>query len=1030
MKRSFSIIVIFIALAILGCALIPRLPVKLMPSRMLPQISVGFSMPSASARVVESQVTSRLESMLARVQGVNGINSTSWNGGGSIDLTLDNHTDIGQARFEASPIIRQMWSELPDEVSYPHLTVSRTISQSAMPVLTYTINAPGKSSEIMRYADENIRTQLAKTVGVNHVQINGATPMEWHLTYDSEQLKELGITPDNIAGAISEQMQSTFIGMALTDAGQWLSVRTTTGDADLNDLSKILVSVPGKEPVRLDAIVTFRHTEAEPSGYHRINGMNSIFCDIYADEDANQIEVVKAVKERLASMQLPNGYVMRLANDVTESISSELEKIYIRTGLTLIILLAFVALITRSIRYMAVISISLLLSLAVAVIFYYFFNIEIQLYSLAGITISLNLIIDNIIVMSDHYHRHRNVSAFPAVLAATLTTIGALGIVFFLDDSLRLNLQDFVAVVIINLSVSLAASLWLVPALIQYTGLDRSVSRKNRSSLRMLHRFNACYMAFINFALRYRWLLIAMIVLCFGLPTFMLPDKIDGCEAYNKTLGSKMYIENIRPVVDRILGGTLRIFVQDVFSGSYFSRGKNEPVLEITSYMPNGATLEQMNELIKKMEAYLADIPEIRQFRTEVRSAQSASISVFFTKKAARSTFPIILKTDVIRKAPTLGGGSWTVRGIDDNAFNNSITERSGSYKVKLMGYNYDELEKLAEEFRTILLSHQRIKEVEVSSDFSWYKDDYSEYYLEIDKQALARMGLNVSELFGAIRPVFGRDMRCGTTPEDKEAIFLMSRQAHEYDVWALMNRPFEINNKSFKLSEMAKIAKSSTPQKVAKENQQYRLCLQYDYIGSLIQGDKLLKNDIKEFRERLPLGYSIETPRDSYHWGDKSNSSYKLLLLVIAIIFFTTAILFNSLILPFAIILTIPISFIGVFTIFYLTHTNFDQGGFASFVLLCGITVNAAIYLINEFNRHKQNTLKDYVKTFNAKIFPITLTVLSTVLGFIPFMIAIDGKEGFWFSLAIGTIGGLVMSLIALIVFVPIFIFWNRRPC
>ena len=309
-------------------------------------------------------------------------------------------------------------------------------------------------------------------------------------------------------------------------------------------------------------------------------------------------------------------------------------------------------------------------------------------------------------------------------------------------------------------------------------------------------------------------------------------------------------------------------------------------------------------------------------------------------------------------------------------------------------------------------------------------KDKHSEYYLEIDKQALARMGLNVSELFGAIRPVFGRDMRCGTTPEDKEAIFLMSRQAHEYDVWALMNRPFEINNKSFKLSEMAKIAKSSTPQKVAKENQQYRLCLQYDYIGSLIQGDKLLKNDIKEFRERLPLGYSIETPRDSYHWGDKSNSSYKLLLLVIAIIFFTTAILFNSLILPFAIILTIPISFIGVFTIFYLTHTNFDQGGFASFVLLCGITVNAAIYLINEFNRHKQNTLKDYVKTFNAKIFPITLTVLSTVLGFIPFMIAIDGKEGFWFSLAIGTIGGLVMSLIALIVFVPIFIFWNRRPC
>lgn len=1029
MKRSFSIIVTFIALAILGCALIPRLPVKLMPSRMLPRISVDFSMPSASARVVESQVTSRLESMLARVQGVDGISSTSWNGGGSIELSLDRHTDIQQARFEASAFIRQIWSDLPEEVSYPHLTVSRTISRSAMPVLTYTVNAPGKSSEIMRYADENIRTQLARTAGVNRVQINGATPMEWRLTYDSGQLKELGITPGDIAGAISEQMQSDFIGMALTDAGQWLSVRTMTGDAALNDLSGILVPVPGKGPVRLDAIASFRHTEAEPSGYNRINGLNSVFCDIYADEDANRIEVAKAVKERLASMQFPQGYVMSLTNDMTESISSELEKIYIRTGLTLIILLAFVALITRNIRYMAVISISLLLSLAVAVIFYYLFNIEIQLYSLAGITISLNLIIDNIIVMSDHYHRHRNVSAFPAVLAATLTTIGALSIVFFLDDSLRLNLQDFVAVVIINLSVSLAASLWFVPALIRYTRLDRSVSRKSRASLRMIHRFNVCYAAFISFAMRRRILLIAVIVLCFGLPTFMLPERIDGCDAYNRILGSKTYLEKVRPVVDRIFGGTLRLFVKDVYPGSYFSRGESEPVLEITSSMPNGATLEQMNELIKKMEAYLAGIPGIRQFRTEVHSPQSASISVFFTRKAAGSSFPAIFKTDVIRKALTLGGGSWTVSGIDDRVFNNSVTERSGSYKVKLMGYNYDELEGLAEEFRSILLSHRRIKEVEVSSDFSWRKGDYTEYYLEIDKDAMARMGMTVSELFGAIRPAFGRDMHCGATPDGREAILLTSRQARQYDVWALMNRPFEANGKTFKLREMAMITKKSAPQKVAKENQQYRLCLQYEYIGSAYQGEKLLREDMEKFRERLPLGYSIETPRDSFRWSGESDSGYKLLLLVIVIIFFTTAILFNSLILPFAIILTIPVSFIGVFAIFYLTHTNFDQGGFASFVLLSGITVNAAIYLINEFNGHRQHTLRAYVKSFNAKILPITLTVLSTVLGFIPFMIAIDGKEGFWFPLAIGTIGGLAMSLVALTVFVPIFILRNRRP-
>ena len=91
-------------------------------------------------------------------------------------------------------------------------------------------------------------------------------------------------------------------------------------------------------------------------------------------------------------MNLPEGYSFRLSYDATANISAELDKIYFRTGLTLLILLAFVALITLNLRYMLVITISLLANLAIAVIFYYLFRLEIQLYSLAGITISLNLV--------------------------------------------------------------------------------------------------------------------------------------------------------------------------------------------------------------------------------------------------------------------------------------------------------------------------------------------------------------------------------------------------------------------------------------------------------------------------------------------------------------------------------------------------------------------------------------------------------------------------------------------------------------
>lgn len=180
-------------------------------------------------------------------------------------------------------------------------------------------------------------------------------------------------------------------------------------------------------------------------------------------------------------------------------------------------------------------------------------------------------------------------------------------------------------------------------------------------------------------------------------------------------------------------------------------------------------------------------------------------------------------------------------------------------------------------------------------------------------------------------------------------------------------------------------------------------------------------------------MGYVAEDDQQFWSWGEKDYKQYALLLIVIAIIFFTTAILFNSLKQPLAIIFVIPVSYIGVFLTFYLFGLNFDQGGFASFVLLCGITVNASIYILNEYNAvrcrfRRLSPMRAYIKAWNAKIVPIFLTVVSTILGFIPFMVG-EGKEAFWFPLAAGTIGGLLMSIFGIFVYLPIFTLKRKRP-
>ena len=1043
---SFTLIVTFVCLSLIGVVLVPLLPVKLAPSHTLPGLTVSFSMPGNSSRVIEAEVTSKLEAMMARVKGIRKVNSTSDNGSGSISLELDKHANIDVTRFEVSTIIRQTWPQLPEGVSYPQISTRRSDDKASRPFITYTLNAPANPILIQQYAEENIKPVLGQLKGIYKVELNGATPMEWQLEYDSDQLSRLGITLQAVQRAINRHYEKEFLGICSIEKGaegrEWIRlVRTSTEKEMEFEPGAIQLQAEDGTMVMLDKLIKVRHVEERPQSYYRINGLNSVYLYITAEETANQLKLSGEVKHLMGELQqkMPPGYEVHISYDATEYIQKELDKIYFRTGLTVLILLLFVALITRNLRYLFLIVASLVVNISVAVILYYTFGLEMQLYSLAGITISLNLVIDNTIVMTDHILHRRNLKAFVSVLAATLTTIGALVIIFFLDEKIRLNLQDFAAVVIINLAVSLFVALFFVPSMIDKIGLEKKKRRKRRRFLlrptfmkRLTVYFTRFYQGLIYYLCRFRVIACLLLLLGFGLPVFMLPEKMEGegkwVEYYNKVFDNSTFKDKVKPVINKALGGSLRLFAEKVYEGSYFNRDEGEVVLSVYATLPNGSTLEQMNVLIKRMETYLSDFKEIRQFQTYIYNARQANIQIYFTKENQRSGFPYTLKANIISKALTLGGGSWSVYGLQDQGFSNDVRESAGSFRVKLYGYNYDELSYWTERLKEKLLLHRRIKEVTVNSEFSWWKDDYSEFYLDLDRLRMAKENVTATQLFTALRPVFGRDIYCGNVLFDNqtEQLKLSSLQGQQYDVWGLVNIPFFINGRSYKLADFATVQKGQSPQKVAKENQQYRLCLQYEYIGSSEQGKKLLKKDLEEFNKVLPMGYTAENDQDYWSWNKKDNKQYALLLIVIAIIFFTTAILFNSLKQPLAIIFVIPISYIGVFLTFYLFGLNFDQGGFASFVLLCGITVNASIYILNEYNAIRKRyplllPARAFTKAWNSKILPIFLTVISTILGFIPFMVG-DGKEAFWFPLAAGTIGGLVMSILGIFLFLPIF--------
>jgi len=1041
---SFSVILLFVVLSLVGLSLIPLLPVKLSPSQALPQITVGFSMPGNASRVIEVEVTSKLEAMLSRIKGVESIWSTSGNGWGNINVRFDKHVNLDAVRFEASTIVRQVWPSLPQGVSYPTISLNRSDENANRPFLSYTLNAPAVPIVIQQFAENNIKPKLAQIPGVNTINISGAMPMEWRVEYDYKQLETLRISVGDIQSAISQYLSREFLGTASIENkngdSQWIRIALIPGEGYQQQFipEDIKIKKINGQIITLDKLVSVRRMEADAQSYYRINGLNSIYLYITADENANQLDLGRKIQNQLDILKetFPVGYEMHSRYDATEYIRNELDKIYFRTSLTLIILLLFVLLIYRSVKYLLLIFVSLFMNIAIAVIFYYFFGLEMQLYSLAGITISLTLVIDNTIVMSDQILRRHNMKAFIAILTATVTTIASLIIIFFMDEAIRLNLLDFACVLIANLAVSLFVALFLVPALIDKLNIGKKKPKPRKwkipfviSAKRLNVYFNRFYASFCRFTWRWRVLVCLLVILLFGLPVFLLPDKMEGkgkgVEFYNKTLGSAFYKEKIKPHSDKYLGGTLRLFSQKVMAGSYFS-SREETSIYMTATLPNGSTIVQMNNLIQRMESYITQFPEIRQFQTQIDNARRASISIQFTKESGRTGFPYLLRNKLVSKTQELGGGTWGVYGLGDG-FSNDTREQAGGYRVIMYGFNYDELSDWAQQFKEKLLEKPRIKDVTIGSEFSYYKDDYQEFVFSLNRERLAQENIVPYQLFNSLRSTFGQNIQTGQVVGEygPERIVLHSRQSKEYDAWSLNNIPGMLSNtKEYKLGQLASVEKGQASQNIVKENQQYRICLQYDYIGASIQGSKVLDEDIEKLRKVLPMGYTIENQGQRWSWGRNNSKQYGLLALIFVIVYFMCSILFNSLRQPFAVIFVIPIAFIGIFLTFYLFKLNFDQGGYASFILLCGIAVNANIYILNEYNNIRAQgriaPLKAYIKAWNAKINPILLTVISTILGFIPFMIG--QKEAFWFPLAVGTIGGLIMSLIGTFFFLPLF--------
>ncbi len=1028
-SAHFQIRILFFLAALLGLGLIPQLNIQLNPSPQTQDMSITFRYPGMGPELIEREVTSIIESSLSRLDQLESIESTSREGTGNIELRFDKEARMEDIRLLVSTLIRQIYATLPEGVSYPAIRYDSEF-ESYPTLMVYAAVSDLESETFQKVIDKEVILPLSAIPGIHDIELTGIPSWEYHVKVEEEKLRRYGISYQDIRRTINDWSQQQNLGLIAEPKNQQLiSVQYSADHSQASSLFT-LPALPLKKVhnriLYLKEVATIEQKTSAPSFRYRINGKNSVRLIIKADPSVNQIALARNIRQRISAQQqkLAKQLGLVLETDHSEFLKKELNTIFKRMAAAMGILFLFMVLIYRNFRKLWAIFYSFMISLSLSGLVYYFADIELHLYSLAGFTLSLGIVLDNLIISAEHLRFHQDQRIFLALLAATLTTAGALSIIFFISPEYREQLTDFAWIFFINLGMSLIVALFLMPAIVKNT------RQKYRFRRRTLVHFNRAFARYTRWSARRRWVPLIILLLCFGLPLFLLPQQWEAKgkipTLYNKIMEG-YYGRDVHPILSKYLGGTLQLFAKSKDRFFFGQQQQQETRLFVRAKMPFGGTTEQLDAIIKDFESFLSQFPEIRQFHSRVSSPSNSRIEISFQEAYADGSFPYQLKALLEHKATQSGSGDFQVYGVGQG-FNNEIRGGSLTTHLRLLGYNYDQLWALAEHARTQLLQHLRIQKVFINPNKNYFEPTAEFFQLELDDGLFAADStFSLQDLVNSWKQIEPDQDIIGYTPKDNLPIRLVSDNSDKNQLWFIRQdlQPLD-SNRYFKNVLYSRLEKRKGSVDVVRYNQQYQLYLEYDFIGNQRLAQKVKEKAIEEIAAQLPPGYQISDDKSQWWWKESTDELTYIVMASLVLIFLIAAILFNSLKQAFIPLILIPPAFIGIFLATHFIEFRFDQGGFAALLLVAGLSVNAGIFIVNDYNnikkrRPKLSPASIFIKAYNAKIIPIFLTALSTVLGLLPFLL-FERNEPFWYALAICTITGITFSLLGILLLLPLF--------
>jgi HAE1 family hydrophobic/amphiphilic exporter-1 len=472
-----------------------------------------------------------------------------------------------------------------------------------------------------------------------------------------------------------------------------------------------------------------------------------------------------------------------------------------------------------------------------------------------------------------------------------------------------------------------------------------------------------------------------------------------------------------------ILAASTFLFNKYVTKGRIWGAWGGREYLSVYLTMPKGSEIQRTDEIIRRFEMKAVGDPNVQKVSTNVYN-ERATMRIDFSRLVRRTAYPYLLKEKLINEASLIAGLYVGVYGFGDSFSSGGFGRSGGGQRIKVLGYNYRRVGEIAEDLGRRLERNARVRDVNTNASNWWYGGDVFEVILRIDRERLGRFGMTPSDLLYMLQSHLTEKLSSSRVKLDSRLIenSIKFQGFSTFSMEDLKNLLIQTpSGETVRLREVSVIEKQPTMPSIIRENQQYKRLVQYEYRGPWKMADRLKENIIKT--THLPPGYKVESDTYDFMSEEETSQIYFILAISLFLIFLVTAGLFESLIHPFLILFTVPLSLSGVFLIFFLTGTNIDRSAYIGVILLGGIVVNDSILLVDHINllRRKGASIREAViRGASERMRPILMTTFTTIGGLLPLVFLSKDSGDIWYSLALATIGGLMASTVLALTVIP----------